>query len=141
MLPALFTSLRTFIKNLILGGAIGLCTIPVLFVAVLVLTFYFFYATFVVVIIGLILSYFFYWIGLSDPIGHTIVVALYLTNALLCLIFSGTFTSPLTIEPLQNLQKIPFFASTTENIYIKIAVLFTASSAVSHGLLIWASAL
>ena len=139
MFSSIFKAIYSLAKSLFWGAAIGLCAIPIFFVAMLMLTFYFFYATIVVVIVGFALAYFFNWMGMHDPMGGVIIIALYLINAVLCLAFSGVPVIPPESKPrhIRELGEIIQSKGTTGIIYMNLAVMFAASVAVSHGLFHW----
>lgn len=136
---ASYKNIRSLAISLFWGAAIGLCSIPILFVAMLALTFYFFYATIVVVIVWFALAYFFGWLGMHDPQGGVLVIALYLINAVLCLALSGVPVIPPESKPrhIRELGEIIQSKGTTGIVYMNLAVMFAASVAVGHGLFHW----
>lgn len=139
MFSSIFKAIRSLSISLFWGAAIGLCAIPIFFVAMLMLTFYFFYATIVVGIVGFALAYFFNWMEMHDPFGGVIIITLYFINAVLCLALSGVPVIPPESKPrhIRELGEIIQSKGATGIVYMNLAVMFAASVAVSHGLFHW----
>jgi predicted ABC-type exoprotein transport system permease subunit len=132
-------TIYSLVESIVWGAIIGLFSLPIAFVAILFLIYSFFFATIAVMIVSAALILYFSWLGIHDPAGAVLIVALYLVDAILCLALSGIPVIPTETKPhcVKDLSSIIQSSKASAMVYVNMAVMFAMSVAVSHTLFHW----